>query len=56
MEANKKMYLTKAEADEKGLPSVQEQIDRHNAAVREARKADREFVKAFTPNKYGEYA
>ncbi len=31
-----KMYLTQAEADAKGLPSVQEQIDRHNAAVRAA--------------------
>ncbi len=28
------MYLTQAEADAKGLPSVQEQIDRHNAALR----------------------
>jgi hypothetical protein len=28
------MYLTKAEADAKGLPSVQEQIDRYNKAVR----------------------
>lgn len=27
------MYLTQAEADAKGLPSVQEQIARHNAAI-----------------------
>jgi hypothetical protein len=30
---NNKMYLTQAEADAKGLPSVQEQIARHNAAL-----------------------
>jgi hypothetical protein len=27
------MYLTKAEADAKGLPSIQEQIDRYNRAI-----------------------
>ena len=27
------MYLTKADADAKGLPSVQEQIDRWNQAM-----------------------
>jgi hypothetical protein len=32
-----KMYLTQAEADAKGLPTVQEQIDRYNAGVRAAR-------------------
>jgi hypothetical protein len=30
---SKKMYLTQAEADTKGLPSVQEQIDRYNRAI-----------------------
>ena len=30
-----KMYLTQTEADAKGLPSVQEQIDRHNQAIRD---------------------
>ncbi len=34
-----KMYLTAAEAKAKGLPSVQEQIDRYNRAVAEARQA-----------------
>ena len=29
------MYLTQTEADAKGLPSVQEQIDRHNQAIRD---------------------
>ncbi len=31
---NTKMYLTDAEAKAAGLPSVQEQIDRHNLAGR----------------------
>ena len=30
-----KMYLTQTEADAKGLPSVQEQIDRYNQAIRD---------------------
>ena len=34
---NTKMYLTQAEADAKGLPSVQEQIERHNVAVKTSR-------------------
>lgn len=35
--SNRKMYLTEAEAKTMNLPSVQEQIDRHNAAVRASR-------------------
>ncbi len=30
---NDKMYLTKNEADAKGIPSTQEQIDRYNRAI-----------------------
>ena len=30
-----KMYLTQTEADAKGLPSVQVQINRHNQAIRD---------------------
>ena len=34
-----KMYLTQTEADAKGLPSVQEQINRHNQAIRDLKHA-----------------
>ena len=54
-----KMYLTKAEAEAKGLLSNQEQIDRWNRAqeqIRAERKSLRDFARAFTPNKHGEYA
>ena len=55
----KKMFTTQAEAEAQGLPSNQEQIDRWNREqkkIRDAKKAERDFVKAFTPNKHGEYA
>jgi hypothetical protein len=46
---NKKMYLTQAEADAKGLPSIQEQIDRHNRAIADHREANEfaELTKKF---------